>query len=191
MRRFAVRFAALSLAFVPPPAFAITELSVSADYCAIYRALTGTTDPKCPDPAFDAPTRTVNSAHDAVPPGSVSDERGYFIRFAFNSEVLTPAYQEHLNRLKDVLASAENSELCLKLVGHTDSIGSPAYNQELSERRARSVMLYLVGPLEVSEDRISTEGRGESQGLVGLPGPDARNRRVEVLAKASEDGCAA
>jgi len=191
MKRFAVRVAALSIACMPLPAFAITELPISADYCAIYRALTGVSDPKCPDALFDAPTRSVNSAHDAVPPGSVADERGYFIRFAFNSEVLTPAYQDHLNRLKDVLASAETSNLCLKLVGHTDSVGSPAYNQELSERRARSVMLYLVGPLEVSEDRISTEGRGESQGLLGLPGPDARNRRVEVLAKASEDGCGA
>jgi OOP family OmpA-OmpF porin len=65
--------------------------------------------------------------------------------------------------------------------GHTDSIGSDAYNQKLSEQRAESVRRYLVnGGIEAG--RISTEGFGESRPVASNQTADGRaqNRRVEL-----------
>jgi len=51
-------------------------------------------------------------------------------------------------------------------IGHTDSIGSDAYNQKLSVRRAESVKAYLVSK-GVEPNRIYTEGKGEKQPVTG------------------------
>ena len=66
-------------------------------------------------------------------------------------------------------------------VGHTDSIGTEAYNQGLSERRAASVKSYLVGK-GIDPNRIYTEGKGELQPVASNKTREGRahNRRVEV-----------
>jgi OOP family OmpA-OmpF porin len=50
----------------------------------------------------------------------------------------------------------------IQVVGHTDPLGSDAYNQQLSERRANTVARYLASQ-GVPADRIRAEGRGETQ----------------------------
>ena len=72
-------------------------------------------------------------------------------------------------------------ETYIDVYGHTDSTGSDAYNQGLSERRALSVADYLSGH-GVQSARIATRGYGESQPIASndTPQGQAANRRVEV-----------
>ncbi len=79
---------------------------------------------------------------------------GYFIRFAFNSTDLTAEYKAHLDRLAAVFKSATMAETCIKLMGHTDVVGSPAYNQTLSEGRAGVVQQYLFAAAGLAPDQI-------------------------------------
>ncbi|MFC3569432.1 OmpA family protein [Paracoccus sp. TOH] len=70
----------------------------------------------------------------------------------------------------------------IQVVGHTDSTGSAAYNQDLSERRARSVAGILTAG-GVSSNRVTTTGRGSSQPAASNDSAAGRaqNRRVEIL----------
>ena len=79
------------------------------------------------------------------------------------------------NRIKGI-----NLEVVIA-IGHTDSIGSDAYNQKLSVRRAESVKSYLVSK-GVEPNRIYTEGKGEKQPVASTKSKDGRqkNRRVEI-----------
>ncbi len=66
-------------------------------------------------------------------------------------------------------------------VGHTDSVGSDAYNQKLSVRRAEAVKAYLVSK-GIEKNRVYTEGKGEKQPVADnkTAAGRAKNRRVEV-----------
>ena len=66
-------------------------------------------------------------------------------------------------------------------VGHTDSVGSNAYNQKLSLRRSEAVKAYLVSK-GIEKTRIYTEGKGENQPVADNKTKDgrAKNRRVEI-----------
>lgn len=97
----------------------------------------------------------------------------------------------HLDRLADVLNSDVMRETCLKIVGHTDTIGSTTYNQTLSERRAKSVKKYLTSNLGLSATRVFSEGMGESVPLPDIPGGHPQNRRVELLSRDISQGCGA
>ena len=66
-------------------------------------------------------------------------------------------------------------------VGHTDSIGSDAYNQRLSVRRAEAVKAFLVSK-GIERNRVYTEGKGEKQPVADNRTKEgrAKNRRVEI-----------
>ena len=66
-------------------------------------------------------------------------------------------------------------------VGHTDSVGSDAYNQRLSIRRSEAVKSYLVSK-GVEKNRVYTEGKGEKQPVADNKTSEgrAKNRRVEI-----------
>ncbi len=66
-------------------------------------------------------------------------------------------------------------------VGHTDSIGTDAYNQKLSVRRAEAVKAYLVSK-GIEKNRVYTEGKGEKQPVADNKTAEgrAKNRRVEI-----------
>ena len=66
-------------------------------------------------------------------------------------------------------------------VGHTDSVGSDAYNQKLSVRRAEAVKAYLVSK-GIEKNRVYTEGKGEKQPVADnkTAAGRAKNRRVEI-----------
>ncbi|CKS36101.1 outer membrane protein OmpA [Mycobacterium tuberculosis] len=66
-------------------------------------------------------------------------------------------------------------------VGHTDSIGTVAYNQRLSVRRAEAVKAFLVSK-GIERNRVYTEGKGKSQPVADNKTKEgrAKNRRVEI-----------
>ncbi len=70
----------------------------------------------------------------------------------------------------------------LVITGHTDSVGSDAFNLELSRRRAQSVKQYLVEQYAIDENRLIVRGAGESQPIAdnNTPEGQAQNRRVTI-----------
>ena len=99
--------------------------------------------------------------------------------FDFDKAVLKPEGKAQLDDLTSKLAGM-NLEVIIA-VGHTDSIGTDAYNQKLSIRRAESVKAYLQGK-GIEANRIYTEGKGEKQPVADNKSTAgrAKNRRVEI-----------
>lgn len=106
--------------------------------------------------------------------------------FPFNSTELLPAGQDNLRNLAASLQ--QNPETEVLIVGHTDAVGSDAYNQNLSERRAESAASILTAN-GIPRDRIRTSGRGEMEPIADNESEAGRqqNRRVEVAIFASEE----
>jgi len=101
------------------------------------------------------------------------------VTFATNSSDLNPAFFNVLNSVGKVLAKYEKT--VVEVAGHTDSTGTDAYNQALSERRANSVAAYLRSQ-GVIEQRMITLGMGESRPIADNSTDAGRqaNRRVEI-----------
>jgi outer membrane protein OmpA-like peptidoglycan-associated protein len=101
------------------------------------------------------------------------------ILFPFDSAELQGAGRDNLKRLADSLQ--ENAQTEIMLVGHTDSVGQAGYNQQLSERRARTAADYL-GAQGVARQRLLTSGKGEAEPIASNDDDAGRrqNRRVEV-----------
>lgn len=100
------------------------------------------------------------------------------ITFKFNSDELTGPAQEILNGIANGLRGQPGMEV--QVHGHTDAIGSTAYNQELSENRARAVKAYLMRQ-GILAPRMKTSGFGESKPVASneTDAGRAQNRRVE------------
>ena len=102
------------------------------------------------------------------------------ITFPFDRYDVQPRFQPTLDQIAQTLAAYPQT--MIDIYGHTDSTGSDAYNQTLSENRARSVASYLAGR-GVQQVRMATRGFGESQLLVNPESTEAdrqANRRVEI-----------
>ena len=80
----------------------------------------------------------------------------------------------------------ENSVVHVRVEGHTDSRGSDEYNRKLSERRAQSVVAYLVSQ-GIDANRLSAIGYGESAPVAPNDTPENmyKNRRVELVVTAN------
>ena len=102
------------------------------------------------------------------------------ITFAYDRYDIQPQFQSTLNEVASTLANYQQTYI--DILGHTDSTGSDAYNQGLSERRAQAVANYLAAR-GVNPARMATRGYGESQLLVNPEQSEAdraANRRVEI-----------
>lgn len=102
-----------------------------------------------------------------------------YLKFEFDKAELRPEDRELLSRIAGILLTSEDYTISVN--GHTDDVGTQAYNQTLSERRAKAVRDYLVKaglPAEI----VSVTGHGKALPLV--PGSSeqarAKNRRVEL-----------
>ena len=99
--------------------------------------------------------------------------------FEFDKSVLKTEGKAKLKELAEKIKSISLEVVIV--VGHTDNVGTDAYNQKLSQRRAEAVKAYMVS-LGVAKSRIYTEGKGESQPVADnkTSSGRAKNRRVEV-----------
>ena len=125
---------------------------------------------------------------DAATAQELQDELNEFVRlnpilFETNSSELSP---EADSVVEQVAARAQRFEgVNITIIGHTDSDGDPAGNQELSDGRANSVLTELVA-LGIEDDTLAAEGRGESEPVLDADGIEdkASSRRVEFIVEA-------
>lgn len=101
------------------------------------------------------------------------------ITFGFDSAEVQPRFLSVLDTLSDTLN--EYNQTVIEIAGHTDSTGSPEYNQGLSERRAAAVDSYL-GNRGVLRDRTIVVGAGQAHPIASnaTESGRAQNRRVEI-----------
>ena len=129
--------------------------------------------PVAPAPAPVAPV--------AVAPVPSSEKVTYAADafFDFDKAVLKP---EAKTKLDDLVSKTKDINLeVIIAVGHTDSVGTDAYNDKLSVRRAESIKTYLTSK-GVEANRVYTEGKGKKQPVADNKTADGRqkNRRVEI-----------
>ena len=103
------------------------------------------------------------------------------ITFDVNSDKIKPDSYGVLKEIGKVLT--ENSALHIKILGHTDSDGDDAKNLELSKKRAAAVKSVLTSEFGIDEDRMQTDGMGETKPLAENKTSEgkAQNRRVEFI----------
>jgi outer membrane protein OmpA-like peptidoglycan-associated protein len=101
------------------------------------------------------------------------------VTFAFNSSDLNAQFYPVLDKVGATLG--EYDKTVIEVAGHTDSVGSDAYNQQLSEKRATSVAAYLASR-GVQQARMVTIGAGEAHPVASNDTDEGRaqNRRVEI-----------
>ncbi len=101
-------------------------------------------------------------------------------QFKFNSVDLDDGTEDFLNDLSKTLE--DDPRLKIKIIGHTDNIGSEKFNQRLSLKRAETIQRFLL-KRGINQTRITVDGRGMMQSLTNNETEEDRatNRRVEIL----------
>jgi outer membrane protein OmpA-like peptidoglycan-associated protein len=117
--------------------------------------------------------------------GEISVNLTNDILFDFNSSSLRPQSQQTLRDLASNFRNYPDEQVTVE--GHTDSVGTPSYNQTLSEQRASSVSNYLASE-GVPSSRITSIGYGETRPKATNDTPEGRqlNRRVEIHIRATQ-----
>jgi outer membrane protein OmpA-like peptidoglycan-associated protein len=141
--------------------------------------------PPPPAPPCEAPAAGQAFSLEGCKVGDKVVLRG--VNFEFDKASLTPDAKVLLDMVSDALLA--RPDIQVELDGHTDSKGSDAYNQKLSERRAESVKQYLVGR-GIDGGRMTTVGFGETQPIADNATDEGReyNRRTELKVTASNGG---
>lgn len=121
-----------------------------------------------------------------VDTGAEVEAARFAINFEFGSAGITPASQDLLTRLAEVIASDDELRTAAYLIdGHTDAVGDDAANQALGAARAQSTAAHLLGQVDFPLV-IMTRSFGETQLLDPDDPASARNRRVEITPVALE-----
>ena len=98
------------------------------------------------------------------------------IQFKYNSTELLSGSKKFINNVAEVIA--EKPEVKFIIEGHTDASGDELLNYHLSENRAETIKYILIAEYNISANRITTVGKGESS--FKFSPNDHRNRRVEI-----------
>ena len=132
--------------------------------------------PPRPVPEQHASSNTVD-IH-AIEPAVGTRVRLDNVQFEFDKAVLLPGYEKELKKLVDLMT--DFPFLRVEIEGHTDDQGSDAYNDKLSEARAKAVADHLINK-KIDAGRITWKGYGKRQPLVPNTNEENRaiNRRVE------------
>jgi len=130
------------------------------------------------------PPMEVAAERPAAPPGRVvltpsSIKITEKIQFEFDSAAIKPESHGLLDEIVKVIQENPQIEQ-IRIEGHTDNIGTPAYNRTLSKKRAESVMTYFADK-GVAKGRLVAEGFGPDRPIADNTTPDGqeKNRRVE------------
>lgn len=102
------------------------------------------------------------------------------VEFDLNKASLRKGYEEEIKKVADFMLLYPETEALLE--GHTCDLGSAAYNQELSSRRANTVKNYLVKNFGIRPDRLNTRGAGESEPLASNATEEGRMKNRRVMA---------
>jgi outer membrane protein OmpA-like peptidoglycan-associated protein len=107
------------------------------------------------------------------------------VLFDFNKSTLQPASDPVLQQILDLL---RNPTQKIEVQGHTDTVGGDAYNQTLSEARAKAIVIWLTQH-GIAGDRLTAKGFGKSRPIAdnATDAGRAKNRRVEI----ADPNCAA
>ncbi len=103
------------------------------------------------------------------------------VLFAYNSDALTPQAMAKLSNLSSALNDPRLQGRTLIFIGHTDAVGSAAYNNQLSLRRARSVANYVQTTMGLPTSQIEALGVGFSRLKNTWDPASAQNRRVQLV----------
>jgi OOP family OmpA-OmpF porin len=105
-----------------------------------------------------------------------------YINFDFGKSTIRDESKPIIDQIVQMLK--DNQDLKLSVEGHTDNVGTPASNKTLSEARAKSVVLAIVGQ-GISADRLSPAGFGQDKPVADNSSEEgrAKNRRVELVKK--------
>ena len=138
-----------------------------------------------PEPAPMPPPVQPSPVQAAAPPAVPADAPAISltVQFAIGSAELTPQARRVLDELGKALMSEDLRPYRFRIEGHTDTTGSRAVNQALSERRAAAVRSYLTSRFGVDAARLVAVGLGQTQ--LAVPTADGvdepRNRRVQIV----------
>jgi len=117
-----------------------------------------------------------------TPKGARVDEKGCWsldhVLFDFDKAEIKPGSHGYLDEVAEILE--KNPSLKVEIQGHTDNVGSAAYNEKLSVKRAKAVRDYLKSK-GISADKLPLTGYGFSQPVASNDTPEgrAKNRRTE------------
>jgi len=136
-------------------------------------------------PRFRSPTIELGGPSGETAPSPVATAApsapGAFslrVEFNLNSAELASQYVDQMQQV--ALFMQRNPQVTVMVRGHTDATGDTAYNQTLSEQRARAVREFLISR-GVPAGRLNVDGRGETALLTGEQPDSPRNRRVEFI----------
>jgi len=95
--------------------------------------------------------------------------------------VVKKKYHDEIARFADVIN--RHPEIKVVIEGHTDNVGGKAYNQRLSQNRAKAVMQYMIRHFKVEGDRLSARGYGLARPIADNRTREGRqqNRRVDAV----------
>ncbi|HEY2621219.1 MAG TPA: OmpA family protein [Acetobacteraceae bacterium] len=132
------------------------------------------------------PTRGIRVAPGAtgpVQPPAPAPTISLSVQFATGSADLTSEAVRVLDNLGKALNDQTLAAFRFRIEGHTDTVGTHEYNQELSDRRAAAVLDFLAANFHVDRSRVQAVGMGEDHLLIPTPDQTAepRNRRVQVV----------
>jgi OOP family OmpA-OmpF porin len=101
--------------------------------------------------------------------------------FDFDKAVLKPAGKEAIHGIDEEIKASKTKVISIDVVGHTDSVGTEEYNQELSVRRANAVKEYMVSE-GIDPGLVNVKGMGEADPVASNATAEgrAKNRRVEI-----------
>jgi len=137
---------------------------------------------RCPDTPYGAEVDADGCSVQMVPVRVELD-----VKFDFDKALVKPESQGDIQNLADFMR--QYPQTSTKVEGHTDSVGSDAYNQRLSERRANAVKQVLVNQYGIDPSRVDSAGYGKSRPIADNATKEGRalNRRVEAKVEAEKE----